>query len=439
MLAGAVIAGSLITALAIWSVTRPIPLRVARLAITTAPLYITLTLPDVAISPDGTRVVYKAGAPPNAYSPLAVRSLDQLSAISIEGRRSFNPFVSPNSSWVGFYESGTLKRVSVLGGPSTTICPTPAGAVIRGASWAEDDTIVFGTMAASGLWLVSADGGEADELTHPDAATPDQNHIWPEILPGGRAVLFTIVAGAVTNAQIAVLNLDTGEQSVLVPGGSYPRYSPSGHLVYGTSGGLYAVGFDLDRLAVTSTPVRVLDGVVTKSSGAASFSFSEDGTLVYVPGGEGEGEPGRLIWVNRDGTQAPLEGLESGRYESVSISPDGTQIAIAITSGAANAADVWAYDRETATLSPLTNDLGASARSPVWTPDGEHIVFGSNREGPWGLFVTKADGTGEVERLMTDDNALRLLPRAWSSDGTFLALLKFMWVRNWLKGLQEAQ
>jgi hypothetical protein len=148
-----------------------------------------------------------------------------------------------------------------------TICDHQGG-VPRGASWGPDDTVIFATNASSGLWRVHVGGGEPEELTTPD---PEQgDHLWPEILPGGEGVLFTIMSGPVENAQIAVLSLVTGEIKVLIPGGSNPRYARTGHIVYGVGGTLRAVGFDVERLEVTSDPIPVLDGVITKTSGAGS-------------------------------------------------------------------------------------------------------------------------------------------------------------------------
>ena len=414
---GALVVGALIAGVVVWTVARPDPSRVARLSITTDPLYISLTLPDIAISPDGSQVVYKGGTPPSRSSPFWIRPMEQLSARLVQGTGGLNPFISEDGAWLGFYDAGGLKKVSLLGGPAIPICSIPGGAVVRGASWGSDDMIVFGTMAAGGLWRVYADGGDPEALTYPDPSSPDENHQWPEILPGGGAVLFTVLSGSVSSAQIAVLNLDSGEHRVLIPGGSYPRYSPTEHIVYGMDGSLYAVAFDLDRLEVTGAPVELVDEVVTKTSGAAGFSLAQDGTLVYIPGRETDSEPGRIVWLDSDGQQMPVPGLESGRYQSVRMAPDGSRLALVLRTGSAEAADVWIYDLESARVSRLTNDPGASTSNPVWMPGGDRVVFGSNRDGPWGLFQMNADGTGEPQRLMTDDEALRLLPRDWSPDG----------------------
>ena len=181
-------------------------------------------MPDLTISPEGTHIVNRAGG----SGGLVVRAVDQLEATQQrELGGVFSPFMSPDGASVGFVSltgGGLLQRVSVFGGPAVTICSVPGGPSGFGASWGADDTIIFGTSQPSGLWRVSAGGGEPEELTTPNTELGEVNHQWPEILPGGRAVLFTIIpAGPIENAQIAVLDLETGAQTVLVRGGSNPR------------------------------------------------------------------------------------------------------------------------------------------------------------------------------------------------------------------------
>ena len=324
----------------------PSPRPLVRFAITPpAPDWLRISNhnPDLTISPDGTHIVNRAGLP----GGLVIRPLAQLEATrQPELGLVLSPFVSPNGASVGFLSvSGgpSLERVSVFGGPSVTICPLPPGFYGVSASWGADDTIIFGTTQPDGLKQVSAGGGEPEELTTPNTELGEVSHAWPEILPGGRAVLFTIIsAGPIENAQIAVLDLETGEQKVLVPGGSYPRYSPTGHIVYGVRGTLRAVGFDLASLEVTTSALPVLDGVMTKNSGAANFSISRDGTLVYVPGtAVGGGSPQRtLVWVDHDGREEPLD-LPAGGYHWPRVSHDGTRVAVGM---GVEVPDVWTSD-----------------------------------------------------------------------------------------------
>ena len=182
-----------------------------------------------------------------------------------------------------------MKKVAITGGPPVTLC-ADQGVINRGATWGPDGTIIFATTSpATGLLRVSAAGGEPTVLTKPDRERGERDHLWPEFLPGGKAVLFTISppAGDIANAQIAVLDLQTGMSKVLIRGGSDAHYVPTGHLVYGVAGTLRAVAFDLARLEVAGTPALVLEGVVTTGSGASEVAVAANGSLVYIPGGAG--------------------------------------------------------------------------------------------------------------------------------------------------------
>ena len=318
-------------------------------------------------------------------------------------------FVSPDGNWVGYFEANVMQRVSILGGPPVTICELPGGGS-RGASWGDDDTIVFATSAPSGLWRVAAGGGEPEELTTLDS---EGDHQWPEILPGGNAVLFTIISAAVENAQIAVLSLATRESKILIPGGSNPRYAPTGHIVYGVGGTLRAVSFDLERLEVTSDPVPVLDGVVTKASGAADYAISQNGSLVYVGGSARGGVERTLVWVDREGREEALAAPPRA-YAYPRMSPDGSRLALDVRD---RETDIWIWNFARETLTRLTFDPARDVY-PAWTPDGLQVVFGSTHDGTLNLFRKAADGTGTVEQLTQSANSL--IPQTLSPDGARL-------------------
>jgi eukaryotic-like serine/threonine-protein kinase len=426
----AVIAVSLIATagLAVWALMRPAPappVELVRFAVSPPSRQSLVATnpndPDVAISSDGTRIVYVAGDDgPDFAQHMYVRALDQLEARRLEGLENpRTPFLSPDGKWVGFFgEPNVLKKVTLNGGPAVTISKISGGP--RGASWGPDDTIVFATNdPATGLFRVSAGGGEADVLTTPDAQKGELEHFWPEVLPGGKAVLFTILskADATQHAQIALLDLQTGEQRVLVPGGSYPRYMPTGHIVYGVEGTLRAVAFDLGRLEVRSDPVPVLQRVVTKSSGAASFSVAQDGSLVYLARELQGGVERTLVWVDRKGREELLKAPPRA-YTLPRISPDGTKVALGVRD---QENDIWVWDLARATLTRLTFDRGVDT-VPVWTPDGRRIAFSSTRGDATGsesnLYWQPADGTGAVERLR--ESAEPQWPLSFSRDGTRL-------------------
>jgi eukaryotic-like serine/threonine-protein kinase len=210
--------------------------------------------------------------------------------------------------------------VNITGGPVTTIV-TPAGNT-RGATWAPDDTIIIGTLdPTTGLQRVSAAGGELTVLAQPASARGERSYVWPEMLPGGRALLFTVIAttGGLGAAQIAVLDLATHSTTVVIRGGSHAHYVASGlgspkrtereggHLVYTAGGTLSAVPFDLARLETRGMAVAVLPRLLTKASGAGEFVVSTDGTLAYVDAPDATlATTSTLVWVDRQGREEPL-------------------------------------------------------------------------------------------------------------------------------------
>ena len=296
------------------------------------------------------------------------------------------------SGWVSVTDL-SIKKVSITGGPIVPVVQMDGGP--RGATWGPHDTMIFATgSSATGLQRVSAAGGEPTVLTTPDHARGESDHVWPEFLPGGEKVLFTItpIAGGIENGQIALLDLQTGTSKVLIRGGSHAHYVPTGHLIYGVAGTLRAVAFDLRRLEVVGTPAPVLEGVVTTTSGPLTSRWRP--MVPSCTSVVGAGAAGRhtVVSVDRQGRASPLPGLTPDLYRDVKVSPDGTRLAVATPD------DVSIYDFRDATLRRLTTDP-APDYSPLWTPNGQRIVFTSRRAGYPELFWRPADGTGRDERV----------------------------------------
>jgi serine/threonine-protein kinase len=408
----AVVACALLVLQAPWrSATAP---RVERFQITaTGPAKITVddSHPILAITPDGSRIVYVG----NNGTQLFVRALDALEPVAIATAGGLvMPFVAPDGQWIGFVEGALMKKVAITGGPAIRVTEFPAP---RGATWLPDDTIVFSTLTVPGLQRVSANGGSPTVLTQPDRARGEANHFWPEPLPGGRAVLFTIepLAGGADARQVAVLDLRTSTWKVLVRGGSDGHYV-GGHLVYVAAGTLRAVPFDLSRLEVRGTPVPVLARLVTTVSGVGQFAVANNGALVYTdaPGTIAESSSRRLVWVDRTGKEEAIAAPPRA-YVYPRLSPDGTRIALDIRD---QENDIWVWDLRRITLTRLTMDA-AMDQLPVWTPDGRRIVFGSQRAGGVAnLWWQMADGTGAAERLTTSDR--QQLPTGMAPDGTLV-------------------
>ncbi|MDA2935056.1 serine/threonine-protein kinase [Acidobacteria bacterium AH-259-D05] len=407
-LVSALAVGIIITLIAVWNLSSPpTPQSVSRFAMVlpTDQQLIFAGRHQVAFSPDGKHLVYVANR------QLYLRAMDQLEARPIRGtEEGRSPFFSPDGQWVGFW-SGQLKKVSISGGAPVTLCEAVNP---WGASWGADDSILFG-QGSEGIFQVSAAGGTKELLISVDSTKSEEGH-GPQLLPGGRAVLFTLGSGGSWDeAQILVQSLETGERKVLINGGTDGRYVPTGHLVYAREGTLLAVSFDLARLEVTGSAVPIAEGVTQAFSnftGAAHFSFSGLGSLVYVPGITGE-IVRTLLWVDRGGQEEPL--AADRLYLNPRFSPDGTHVAVGV--GGASADDVWIYDLTRKTLTRLT--FSGDNSYPLWTPDGLQVVFASRRDGgQFNLFWKAADGTGQVERLTTSPN--RQSPYFFSPDGKSL-------------------
>jgi serine/threonine-protein kinase len=240
-------------------------------------------------------------------------------------------------------------------------------------------------------------------LTRPDNAHAEAGHLWPEVLPDGRAVLFTIMAraGGLDTAELAVYDLRTGTHKVVLRGGTHGHYVASGHLVFVASGALRAIPFDPNRLEAYGTAVPVLSRLVTTFTGAGDFALAADGTLVYADApGRLEANARRIVWVDRSGKEEPVA-APLRAYNHPRLSPDGTRLALASLD---QENDLWIWDLRRATLTRLTLDA-AQDWFPVWTADGRRIIFSSNRGGAMNLWWQAADGTGAAERLTTSSNA----------------------------------
>jgi eukaryotic-like serine/threonine-protein kinase len=417
-------AGVPVAAAGAWMVTRANEraLQVSRFTIVPAAAQaLNTNAPDraVTISPDGSHIVYRGGAGNAGAGQMFVRAIDQLEARPVAGISGFrDPFISPDSRWIGFFALNELRKVSITGGPSILLCRPQGGP--RGASWGPDDTIIFATGDTNtGLMSVPAAGGEPKVLTKPDPAHGEADHAFPFILPGGAAVLFTITASQLENSQVAVLDLKTGERKILIRGGSQAQYVDTGHLVYAAAGSLRAVRFDLKRLEVVSDPVPVVEQVLTTTAGEASFALSRTGTLLHVPGGVGgsEGVRRSLVWVNRQGKEEAIK-APARTYAYPRLSPDGSRLAIDVRD---QENDIWVWDLARETLTRLTFDP-TDDNFPVWTPDSKRIVFASTRAGIPNLYSQAADGTGIVERLTTSPNQQE--PTSISHDGTRLVFFE---------------
>jgi serine/threonine-protein kinase len=349
---------------------------------------------DLTITPDGSRVIYVG----DGGRQIFVRALDNLEAQSlVTGRTLRSPFVSSDGRWVGFVEDlASLKKVPIAGGPAISV--TQIDAVIRGAAWLPDNTIVFATNRTAGLQRVSADGGKPTTLTKADDARNEFAHLWPQLLPDGRGLLYTALArtGGLAKAKVRLLDLQTNTSSDLLDGATNAMYVSSGHLAYVAGESLWAVPFDVDRRATFGTAVPLLKEVVTTGNGAGLFAISSNGTLVYAHASGFDPLANTLNWIDRQGRVETIPAPPRA-YAQPRLSHDGKRVV------ATNVRDpevnLWVWDLTQRILTRVTTDAALDVQ-PTWTPDDRWIVFASNRGGGrQSLWRQASDGTGNPERL----------------------------------------
>ena len=373
------------------------------------------SLPSAILSPDGTRLAFVA-SDADQKRRIYVRSLNQLQATALSGtQNAHNPFFSPDGQWIGFFADGKLKKISVQGGAAVTLCDA---ADDRGGSWGEDGTIVFTKNSSAPLSKVSSAGGAPQPLTTLDNQAGEITQRWPQVLPGGKAVLFTSNTrqSNYEDSDIVVYSMVSGQRKTLQHSGTYARYLPSGHVVYMHEGTLFAVPFDLQRLEVTGQPAPILEGVASNAgNGSVQFSFSNTGNLVYIGGHSGFTNVS-IYWMDHDGKFLPLRETAGG-FANPAFSPDGKRLALEIREGSKS--DVWVYEWERDTLTRLTL-AGEINGSPVWTPDGQRIVYSSQqKDGLSSLWWMRADGAGDAQRLVESKSSQ--YAGSWRPDGKVLA------------------
>jgi Tol biopolymer transport system component/tRNA A-37 threonylcarbamoyl transferase component Bud32 len=365
----------------------------------------------LAVSRDGSRIAYvAAGDPPSLY----VYSLEERSAKPLaQTENARSPFFSPDGKWIGFTTvDGLMKKVSIDGGAPIAIGKTGD---IRGATWGENDQIVFGS-TWSMLKVISANGAVT---ALPQATKSHFDSRWPVFLPDGKRVLFTLfdVTGDYDNSQLAVYDLETRTTKVVLTGATNGRLLGRAQLIYVRSGTLFTVPFDLQNLKVTGAPVpRVVDAESNFASGLAHFAVAGDGTLFYVPHNRAA-DDGEMVWVDRRGRVTTISPLRRA-FVMPRLSPDGTQIVVRINEGTTSDS-LWLYNIPRQTWAPLTSVIGYGG---IWSPDGKSVAFPSNRNGSINLFIQPIDRSTPPRQITHTTHWP--YANSWSPDGRELAVFE---------------
>ncbi|MDP2320814.1 MAG: protein kinase [Acidobacteriota bacterium] len=357
------------------------------------------------ISPDGSQVAYPGTQ--QGITRLFVQRLDEFEASPLTGTEGgSSPSFSPDGQWLAFIVGNQLHKLNL----SSAAAPVVLGTVNRplGLSWTTTDTIYYGQFR-SGMWSIAADGGEPRAVA--TLTSEEVDHHNPVLLPGGQAVVFTSHHGKELFSVVAQ-SLASGERKVLIESGFDARYSPTGHLVYGSENAILAVPFDVSQLEVTGPPVKLVDQVAhLPLTGTGFFRLAANGSLVYQAD-----QPifGRVLtWVDRSGAETVLPIAPRG-FRNPRLSPDGKRLVFAAAER--DREDVWTYELATDRLSRVT--LGGINRVPIWTADGRGLTYVSLRDGMHHLIHQASDGSRRAEALLSSRNTLA--PATWTSDNRSL-------------------
>ena len=383
----------------------------------------TFSRTDSAISPDGRTVVFLARPTPTDTNALYVRPIGAVTPQRLEGTDdATRPFWSPDSRSIAFVSRGKLRKVLAAGGRPQDLCDVTG---FTGGTWNSEGTILFGSPA--GVFRVSEEGGTPAAITTLDQA--ESGHFWPRFLPDGRHYLFLLKSGDPSKSGVYVGALDSKERTRVLAVDSNAAYADPGLLVFERAGAVYAQPFDPDTRGLSGAPSRIADEVTFDAGlGKGDFDVSKNGVLIYYVSTTGSGAVGeeawelQLQWADRSAQVLASVG-PWGVYRGVEVSPNGQRVAVHRHDGTGG--DVWVMEQPPRAPTRITFDATQDNSSPIWSPEGDRIVFASRRNGKWGLYETRSDGSGTDGELLLESD-LPKAPMSWSPDGKRLVF----WVHD---------
>jgi serine/threonine protein kinase/Tol biopolymer transport system component len=381
------------------------------------PLRVSILPPDqhnfdplsVALSPDGTRLAFVASA--LGSSPqLWVRPLDSTAAQPLAGTEdAVFPFWSGDSRSLGFFAQGKLRIIDSSGGAVQTLADA---ANPRGGTWGADGTILYTPDSTSPMFRIPAAGGTpSPAIDKGKESVSAGSPRWPAFLPDGKHfVFFQFAPDSEGGGNIHLGSLDSKQNTTLVRSDYRAQYA-SGHLVYVHGGNLMSQAFDDKKLTLSGNPVPIAEQIRGEARGAAAFSLSNEGKLIFAGG---QATSLDLAWYDRTGKKGDV--IDTGTFQDAHISPDGKRVSAARTDAGGHL-EIYIYDLARGTKSQFSFSQSRDD-DPVWSPDGNTIVFDSARNGKIDLYTRPANGARQEELLYHDD--LDKYPSSWSSDGKYI-------------------
>jgi Tol biopolymer transport system component len=380
----------------------------------------------LALSPDGR---WLAASPGGAGTGgLVALPLDAVTPQLLARENNVTqPFWSPDSRSLAFYENDMLKRVDIGGGPAQIISDAPPPHSV--GTWNSDGVILFPGNRV--IQRVLAAGGQPTAITKLDESKGETEHVAPVFLPDGKHFLFLVLSSRAGESAIYVGLLDSDQRTKLFASESRALYAPPGYLLFNRADTVFAQAFDAGKLTLGGEPIRVASGAAILAAGASTspaharwaiFSVSDTGVFAYRRAGPGGGavatgvdEQRTLFWVNRAGVRSSPVGVPV-TFAGIDLSPDGKRVAVHRHEGSGG--DIWFFDAAQPRMLRLTFDVSQENTSPVWSPDGTQIAFASLRAGKWGVYVKRADGAASEELITEGD--VPSMPSSWSPDGKLL-------------------
>jgi serine/threonine protein kinase len=359
-----------------------------------------------ALSPNGRRLAFIASVGHDP-SQIWIRALDSLTAEPLAGTQGAEyPFWSPDSESLGFFADGVLKRIDLAGGPARTLAAAPNG---RGGAWSRSGIILFAPGTQGGIYRVRAGGGELEPVTRVDTARREASHRWPQFLPDDRHFIYFVQSASPDAHGIYLDAIERSAPRRLLSSGLNATYVPPDRLLFVVEDALMAARFDWQNGRVDAESLPVISSIAGSSNFYAAVSASHTGVLAYESGASSS----ELVWMDRGGRRIGSLGAPA-EYADFRLSPRGDRLAVALVDAQGHRPDIRMFDLARGAKARLTSDPATDA-SPVWSPDGQRIVFRSNPNGLHDLYQQTANGAGPSALLLQSPNAK--YPTDWTPDG----------------------